>query len=163
MSKIEYVAPIPKKDIKSLSSDTITKKKHDELLSRINDRFNYVIHTLMEIQGRKLDWYDYANLGEGDDEQGEFDPEMYAEEIEFSGKFDTPKNCLYYDYLPTKWLSEDFEDALRIEIADHKLGLVAKVADKKKKAQKASLRKKELKVSIRQKLTKEELACIAFK
>ena len=75
----------------------------------------------MNILGCKINWYDYDNeSGTEYGPRGYFDPKEYSEYISFTGEFENPELELYEDNsFPTKWLSEDFEGDLKIEVAEH--------------------------------------------
>jgi hypothetical protein len=160
---ITFVAPLTQEEVASLGSDDITKKTFDAILEKIDLRFSYVFEKSMELMGRHFDWYDFENVGESEDDRGVFDPDDYAEEIAFTGKFATPKDTLYPDYFPTRWLWENFEDALVAEIATH-AQKVANAKEKKAQADKAAKEKRDAMVKqIKGNLTKEELTYVTFK
>ena len=161
MSKPEFVAPLSHEDVMSLGSDTVTKKKYDSLISQINNRFDYVFRTAMSLMGRSVQWYDYDNLGE--DSDGYFSLDYYPEDIEVTGKFQTPSDTLYPYHIPTHWLWTDFESDLKSEISQHKKDLSEKRKSLKEKKMVDAENKKQAIASIRKKLTKKELSYISFK
>lgn len=162
MSTPAYVAPVDASQIASLGSDQITKKNYDQIIAMIDNRFDYVLNKAMEILGRKVHWYAYGNVKDGEDEAGEFDPDLYAEEIEFAGDINSGKFDLYEFYIPTKWLSEDFEDALKSELTTAKKQKAQRDLRSRQVAQDRKSRRKDVIASIKKKLTAEELSFISF-
>jgi len=153
---------ITKEEFYSLFSDDISKKKYDDIIGRIVDRVDEVWKNILNLQGRKLNWYNYDN-GDGEDSDGSFDPEIYKENITFTGEwsgrdFDLP----YKDYIPTSFLWEDYEEKVLKDIQSYN-------DDKEKKKIEAAAKRIEFKerrkvmiASIKSKLTNEELRFIRF-
>ena len=161
--EIIRVAPLSREEVLSLSSDTITKKQHAALLVKIDERFSYVFETAMKLMGRSVQWYDFDNVGSDEGDRGFFDPDYYADEIDIAGEFSTPRDTLYEQSIPTRWLWEDFEEALVAEINTHKQALELAKDKKQQESLAAKQKRSEMIKQIRIKLTKEELAYITFK
>ena len=159
---VDFVKPILESDVKNMISGDITKKKYDELMLVLLDRFNYVVRTAMIIMERKLDWYDFDNEG-GEYAPGYFDPQNYSENMSLTGVFDGQNDNLYPDYIPTAWLSQDFETELKAEFEKYKKEQKQENEKQKVAKDKSFEKHKELKANIRSKLTKEELNIITFK
>ncbi len=150
-------------EYQSLSSPTISHKAYDEIISRIDDRFDYIIRYI-----GKVDWWDYIN-GHGE-KNGYFEPEFYHDEtgsydnlyIELDGKFTLPPP---YDCpeIPIRWLWEDFEEEFKTVVEAEKAHILKKKEDGKNKRAILKVRKAEMKEIISKKLTKEEMKFIKFK
>lgn len=164
MSKppITFVAPLAHADIQALVTGDITRNAHQALLLRINERFSYVFETMMTMMGRSFDWYDYDNEG-GENHPGFFDADSYAEDINLVGDFQTPHHCLYPQSFPTRWLWEEFEEALRVKLIEHTTRLAKQASEAAAAIHKQDARKKEIIAGIRSKLTSEELKLVSFK
>lgn len=162
-NNINFVAPLTQEEVLSLGSDDITKKNFDTIMEKIDARFSYVLGKAMSLMDRRVDWFDFENVDESEEGRGVFDPEDYAENISFVGKFAIPKDTLYPESIPTRWLWENFEDALVAEIATH-AQKVASANMKKAQADKVAKEKRDAVVAqIKKKLTAEELSYICFK
>jgi hypothetical protein len=152
---------ITKKEFDSLYSDDITKKEYDRIINKIDNRFSEIMMTLLPNPTKG--WFDYGNCNYDSEESGGyFDPHWYKEEIEIGGE------CSYLpdpfgEYIPTRWLWEDFQVEFAKEKAGHRKALEIAKTKKKKAAEKLKLKKEKLRKSIEKKLTKEELKAIKFK
>jgi hypothetical protein len=154
------IMKITKEEFDKLYSDDITKKEYNGTINKINDRFLEIITTLVpDIKG----WFDYGNCSyDSDISDGRFDINAYKETIYLGGEgYELPEP--FIDYIPTKWLWEDFKSEFKKEVADYKEKIKIQKERAKKTAQARKEKRKILKVSIRKKLTKEELKVIKFK
>lgn len=162
MVEIRKVAPLNKAILDELDSDGIRKKRYEAILSAIDERFDYIINRAMEILERKNEWYAYSNAPEGEDEGGEFDLNEYRTHIEFIGDIRGNTYGLYVDSIPTKWLFEDFEEALAAEFKNAKAKDAHEKATAAQKAQERKQRRPAVIASIKSKLTEEELSFVSF-
>lgn len=160
---------ITKEEFYSLYSEDISKKSYDNIIIKINHRVDEVWRDILNIQGIKLDWYDYDNGGgrdnDGDPINGNFVPELYEEDIGFTGEwsgnvdYDKP----YNNYIPTKFLWEDYEEKVLEDIKSYKENKERKKIENTAKRLELKERRKVMIESIKSKLTKEELRFIKFK
>lgn len=105
-------------EFNELFDDNVSVKRHKELVSKATERFCYVIHILEETVGRKWHWFDFNNE-DGEYHKGHFDPELYRNEIAFTGEMsplDNREFDLYDEEFPTSWLKDDFEAELKRKV-----------------------------------------------
>ncbi len=165
--KTPLVPKIDKKEFDFLFSDEISKKKYDEIISKIENRTNYIVRKF----STKCEWWDFDNLGYESEKAGYFNPESYKEYIGYSGELSVPSLFEYCEEFPTnncpefptRWLWEDFEK----EIEDKMSRAAGKKEEIKNRQKQKRLDRKQklisLKESITSKLSKEELKAIKFK
>jgi hypothetical protein len=153
---------ITKEEYISLFDENISKGKYDAIISRINERFQYI----MEMVCTKLKWYDYSNGHDGRD--GYFNPNDYELSdngndtyISFEGIYSMPQP--YSGDIPIRWLWEDFECEFRKGIDQFKIKEEEAKAKAKQKRIELEEKKAKMRASIELKLTKEELSFINFK
>lgn len=157
-----YVAPLDVAEFsKVFTPNEISKANYDIVVAQVSARFSYVFETLMEMQGRKYDWYDFENEA-GEYSPGYFDPVEYKENISFTGSIKRSVDDLYYDSFPTKWLTNNFEAELLQEIEKAKQAIKDSEFKKKEAANKKIEIKNKMQSQIKSKLSKEELAYIKF-
>lgn len=156
---------LTKEEFDSLYDKNITVYKYDEIISKIDERFEYICDKFLikNYKNGNSPWYDYSNIDiTRYDSEGYFDTAGYKEKIFIRGEnIDYPDG--YYKSFPTRWLWEDFEEELKETIDKAK-----KKEQKEKQKRKTYVeeRKKKieiLKESIRQKLTPEEFKILKFK
>lgn len=163
---IRRVAPIPQAMMDELYSKNITVERAKVIQKKIQNRFYYVFMTAMDILHWGVDWFAFDNH-KGDGDFGSFLPGKYKKNIPYDGNFfaretdNTDFNEFLYDVIenyttiPTRWLSENFEAALKAEFKAGK-----EKALKKSREENNTIA--ELQASIKAKLTKAELAQIRF-
>lgn len=161
-SNPSYVSPLVMADYERLFDEDIKRKDYANILEQIDVRFDYVFCKAMEILERRIGWYAYGNVADGEDEAGEFDPDIYSDRIEFAGDIRGKTYGLYENDIPTSWLFEDFEAQLKIEFVTRKAQLVDEEKEAKQKKDARKLRRKDVISSIKSKLTAEELSFISF-
>jgi hypothetical protein len=158
---------LTKQDLANLSSDDITKREYNNLISRISDRVDTIWRKICKISGRKLDWWAFENdvdLGNGNGSTGgEFDPESDRDFITIIGDV-TRNDSEYDDGFPTRFLWEDDweKEVVQSLEADKKEKLKAKQSAKQKREDLKIERNINIRL-IKAKLTKEELKYITFK
>lgn len=146
-------------DFEKVKSDNITRKEYKDIISKIDDRFNYIIRNVMS---KRTSWWDYLN-GRGETD-GYFDPECYEKNynISLDGDFNIPEPYNYTDF-PIRWLWEDFEEEFKSDVENFKKKQELKKQKAKETREKLKVKKVEMKSLIQSKLTKEELTFITFK
>jgi len=159
--------------IDSMTSESITKKEYDTLLSLIHNRVD-VIWKEICLQGKhKLKWYSfdndehaYDNDGNGSD-GGEFDPKEYRDYISLIGEYACSIDTEMYQYregFPTALLwDKDYKKTIADHIAECKQDDILAKQQKKEKATMRKQKRVELIASIRSKLTPEEWRIVKFK
>jgi len=152
---------ISKEDFDKLYSDTVTKKEYDQIITKIEARFNEIMETIWPSAKRPYKaWYDWGNCEyEGENSNGYFDPKDYKENIEIGGEcvnLPEPYSNCGSPYFPTRWLWEDFEDEFKAEVAKEKAKEEAAKAAAKQAAENSKAKKQQLMDSIKSKLTTEE-------
>ena len=99
---------ITKQEFDELYTDTISKKRYDEIIRKITGRFSEIVTTLLPHVNKGGDWFDYGNCSyQDEDSNGDFDPEEYKEYIKFGGQCSQLSEPFGYEF-PTRWLWEDF-------------------------------------------------------
>ncbi len=156
---------ITKTEFNMLYDENITKKRYEEIILKINNRFNYICSKFIIKTNRHQSWYDYSNTGQSHmdfETDGYFDPHMYTESIAIEGEdIEFPPG--YDNQIPTRWLWEDFEDELKQTIIKHKKEEQKKKNQQKKRHKAHEKERVILEQGIRKKLTPEELKIIRFK
>lgn len=163
---IRRVAPISQSMMDELYSKNITVERAKFIHKKINKRFDYVFLTAMDIIHWRVEWFAFDNhRGEGD--FGSFLPGKYKKNIAYDGKFfaletnNADENNFLYDFIekytsiPTAWLCENFEKALKAEFEAEKYDVLKKSTSKTNAIA-------AIQASIKAKLTKAELAQITF-
>jgi hypothetical protein len=170
LKKVEPIKPDVIKQWEKLATEA------GKLEEKITDRMNYILHSLFEMYGAKLDTWYFDGAGEGemgelsrylrDDEIYGIVTELYTRDrfrdkqvdIIFIDKND--HECSYEGAIPTRWLFEDFET----EVLEGKKKYEEKEAARKLQA-KENLKKqkeedKKLAEVAKAKLSKKELAAL---
>ena len=123
---IRRVAPLSQSMLDELYDKNTTVARSNAIHKKIDARFEYVFHKAMEIMKWGVDWFAFANH-QGDGDFGRFMAAKYKTKIAYDGEFfaretdDADENAFLYDFqarystIPTRWLSEDFEEALKAE------------------------------------------------
>jgi|688.fasta_scaffold600328_2 hypothetical protein len=167
---------ITKAEFDELSDPSVTKKRYDTIIAKINNRFLEIMKKISRLGTKGSPWHanapwvDYDNCSyEKDGPSGYFDPERYYENISYvGGNLKTPEPWSDFGCdegsFPTRWLWEEnfFEEFTREVTAHEKAELEKKQKLLKQKGDREQ-KKKEMKQTIMQKLTKEELKYIKFK
>ena len=152
-------------EFKLLYDENITKKRYEEIILKINNRFNYICSKFVIKTSRHQSWFDYGNTCQTHQDfetDGYFDPNDYLEWIEIGGKYIKPSPG--YDLgVPTKWLWEDFEDELKQVMIKHRKEEQKVKRQQEKRRKERGKERITLEQSIRKKLTLEELKIIRFK
>lgn len=158
------VAPIDKSKMDKVFDGSMTLKDMDSVMVVITDRCDYVVRKIFEIQGGKVDWWDFSNEGGKDGPSGYFDHNRYKNEVRFIGLFSGNWDKFYItDSFPTSWLWEDFESKLTQEIKDWKNKVAKEEEETKKKLVERENKKKELIASALAKLTPEEAKALGYR
>jgi hypothetical protein len=157
---------IDKEIFDSLLDESTPVGKYKTNLRRCDIRVGEVALLVFKDITKGSNWFDYDN-GHGN-EDGEFDPEEYEEEIRFTGKF--PEYQPYYSldslYIPTRWLWTDDEEILaeyNREVDKYQEKEIVKKNKERASREERKRKKEEMKKSILAKLTEEELKYIDFK
>ena len=158
---------ITKELVESLSSDTISKKNYDEIVSVIDDKVNTIWRFILKKANLELDWYAFQNdvsYGHGDGSSGgHFDPDVDKEFIELGGEYEIREDD-FYQYsngFPTELLwADDYKSIVteHIKWANEQVKLQNQKTKETVKTRK-QIREKLLK-SIKTKLTSEEIKVI---
>lgn len=151
---------LTKEEFDKLFDLDISVSERKAVEAKVVERFDYIIHKMADIIGRKVHWYDYDNEG-GEYSPGYFDSDSYSTDISYVGEFSSTKNegfDVYENAFPTVWLYQDFEAQLAQEIKEYN------VEEKKAQEQKSKDKEKgnEIKAGILAKLTPEERCYVVF-
>lgn len=154
---------ITKKEFEKLYNPKITLREHNEIISKIDDRF-YEIVTAMIPGIKKNGWIDYGNCGYSEDgADGHFDVDEYKTEISVGGDYAfLPEPYGDDNSFPTRWLWEDFEDEFNREVSKCLTDKEREKLELKQKRQSLKLKKEAIWESVKQKLTKEELKYVCL-
>lgn len=152
---------LTKEEYFSLWSDDISKKQYDIIISKINDRFYYIMKTICI----ELNWWDFDNGWE--EGSGFFEPCDYYKNsntyITFRGNYRLPQPYSSCPNIPIRWLWEDFEESFKKEVEEYKIKKEQDKIKAKEKRELAKINKENMRGIISSKLTKEELKYIKFK
>lgn len=156
---------IDKQIFDSLFDENTPVGKYKTNLNLCDRRVVEVVLLVFKDITKGANWFDFDNRSE--DEDGEFDPEEYEEEIRFCGQF--PDYEPYGSgeiYIPTRWLWTDDEEIIaeyNRNVEKYRQEEIArKVKEKAKRDDKKKI-KLEMQEIIKSKLSKEELKYITFK
>ena len=159
MKKIE---PLDPDLMKKVIDELLTVKEMNEINWNITDRCDYIIRKIFEIQGGKVEWWDFSNGRDSSD--GYFDADRYKTDIRFIGEFKGNWDNFYMtDSFPTNWLWENFEDSLTKEVGDWKDKVAIKKEEAKNKKIERENKNKELIKSALAKLTPEECKALGHR
>lgn len=157
------MSKITKKEFESLYDSSITLKKYNEIVSKIDERFTEIVLTIIP-NIRKKGWFDYGNCNYDRGGEGKFDSRSYQEEITVGGDYALlPEPYAIDNAFPTRWLWEDFEDEFKKSVDDYSKEQASIELDKKLKQIELEKKKEKFRKIIESKLTKEELKYISFK
>lgn len=167
------IAGKEKLESSNISEYNDTKRKFEICREKIVDRMNYIIHSIFEICGGKLDWWDLEND----------DPEYRSQDIK-------PDFPLFSDYIsfyavgslkndyivdksgleicirnefPMRWLREDFEDEIKKGLAEVKRRAELRKLHDQEKAKTRKEKQDKLKQEVLAKLTPEEIKALFSK
>lgn len=168
MIDFKVVDKLDKVAVQRMLAGEFTMSEFKAFEPLIDSRMNYVVRQIASISNLKLDWWDFDNLGEGEDEPGRFDFEAYSKSIGIAGELTgtSYKNMCFDKYekqIPVQFLWMDFEEQVAKEFEDFKTNIDVNFINA---ANKAVENKKELDAiiaSVKSKLTPEEMAYIQFK
>lgn len=154
--------------IKKIINGSATILEFENIKKKIDDRFCYIINKISEIIQVELDWFDYDNLGEGEEDNGYFDPKLYSNKIGIvyyykGGSYKGKNFELYDNSIPIEFLWSDFEDIVLNEFNKFKSDTDLATLNEKIKKESQDKKLKEIIEQVKSKLTKEELSYIVFK
>ena len=159
----------------------MSMKEFRSLTPLIDKRFIEIVNYVYNKLGAKIDWFDYGNMGNGDDDasRGYFDSVDYKDFVSFFVELDRSSRDLdlndfkYFNEFPTSWLSNDYKDEADLAIKEWKDKLRKELDDKKEEEKQRKQKEvqqlnniphvSELQNSILSKLSKEEMAVLKFK
>lgn len=149
----------------AIFNEDITVRQRKEIIRLMEQRMEYIMRTLFELNGGTVYWYDFDNNCEESD--GHFDPDRYRLTVNFTGDWKTGKHIVT-DHIenqefPTRWFYEDFEEEVVKSLAEKKDKVEQKRLTVQQKKEVKQQRAKEVKARIVGKLTPEELSYIKFK
>ena len=168
MSTLVPVAKLDKVEVQRIIAGECSLAEFNAFQKPIEDRMNYVVRKIVELSNLSLEWWDFDNLGEGEDDRGHFDIEAYSKSVGITGERtgSSYKNMCFEKYekqIPVQFLWIDFEEQVAKEFDDFKNHIDANFITA---ANKAVEHKKELDAiiaSVKSKLTPQEMSYIQFK
>lgn len=159
--------------MKSIFDGSITLKEYNKNKGAIHARCDYIVRKIMEIQEvTDWTWWDFNNGSEIENCRGEiekgsdgyFNPDQYAQNVEFNCRFrffgDNLNFSLlpYHNTFPTRWIWMDFEEECQQEYQK-----IVRQWEKSKSGIKAKKEEKEkIKKEALQKLTPEERKVLGY-
>ncbi len=168
MTKENYSlkTPLNKELFIQFLNDEMTVKQVKSFTEDLTKRFYYIVHTIAQITGRTVDWFDYDNEG-GEYNPGVFETELYRDCVGYVGEFTHKKDMKvrfedYDDNFPTYWFYSDFEAQLKNEQSAFFKQEEKRTNEKNEKLLKNKQDFTKVQNSIKTKLTQEELAYIRF-
>lgn len=81
MSTLVPVAKLDKVEVQRIIAGECSLAEFNAFQKPIEDRMNYVVRKIVELSNLTLDWWDFDNLGEGQDDRGRFDIEAYSQSV----------------------------------------------------------------------------------
>ena len=164
--KYSLKTPLNKELFIQFLNDEMTVKQVKSFTEDLTKRFYYIVHTIAQLTGRTIDWFDYDNEG-GEYNPGVFDTEVYRDCVGYLGEFSNKKDMKvrfedYDDSFPTRWFYNNFEDELKSEQSAFFKEEEEKNNEKNAKLLKNKQDFTKIQNSIKAKLTKEEMAYIRF-
>lgn len=168
MIDFKVVDKLDKVAVQRMLAGEFTMSEFKAFEPLIDSRMNYVVRQIASISNLKLDWWDFDNLGEGEDEPGRFDFEAYSKSIGIAGELTgtSYKNMCFDKYekqIPVQFLWMDFEEQVAKEFEDFKNHIDVHAIHAANKAVEAKQAFECMVASIKAKLTPEELAYIEFR
>lgn len=168
MNTLVVVDKLDKVAVQRILAGECSLTEFNDFQKKIEDRMNYVVRKIVELSNLSLDWWDFDNLGEGQEDRGFFDPLVYHEFVgivrECTGN--SYKNMCFEKYeeeIPVSFLWMDFEEQVAKEFEDFKNHIDVHAIHAANKAVEAKQAFDCMVASIKTKLTPEELAYIEFK
>lgn len=168
MFDLVVVPKLDKVTVQRVLAGEFTMKEFDAIKPQLEDRMNYVVRKIVELSNLNLEWWDFDNLGEGQEDRGFFDPLAYDEFVgivrECTGN--SYKNiCFekYEDQIPVRFLWMDFEEQVAKEFEDFKTNIDVNFINAANKAVEHKQKLDAIIASVKSKLTPEEMAYIQFK
>jgi hypothetical protein len=153
------------------------KNQYTYLCDKIDNRVDYIIHTICKEFNRSLNYYNYANADD-DGYNGYFDFEEYKKSVNIVtsisniNRYDGWSELLVIlegehagewnlaDGFPTAWLFNDFEKELKNGIKKYKNKEIERKNKAKLSRDQKKEEKKKLLKEIEKKLSKEELEAL---
>lgn len=168
MSTLVPVAKLDKVEVQRIIAGECSLAEFNAFQKQIEDRMNYVVRKIVELSNLSLEWWDFDNLGEGEDDRGHFDIEAYSKSVGITGERtgSSYKNMCFEKYekqIPVQFLWIDFEEQVAKEFEDFKNHIDVHAIHAANKAVEAKQAFDCMVASIKTKLTPEELAYIEFK
>jgi hypothetical protein len=168
-----------KKEVKSLLDPNTSVGVYNDIKEELSIRCDHIVRTIAELQGIKVDWWDFDNaeatLEEG---QGDFDEQRYQNDVSFIGEFRKPrqkKKCFAFivdddrereNSFPTEWIWMDDEVWMNIVKKTFKAYEVKeeeRLNKERIRREEVKNKKAEIRAAIVGKLTDEELRYIIFR
>mgnify|MGYP006321348421 CR=1 FL=1 len=168
MTDLKFVEKLDQVTVQRVLDGSATLAEFNQLKNPITDRLNYVVRKIVELSNLELDWWDFDNLGEGNEDHGVFDPVSYSSSVGIYRKCygSSYKNmCFekYKDQIPVEFIWSNFEDKVASEFEDFKNHIDVNNVYAANKAFEAKQKMESIMESIKSKLTPEELSHIQFK
>jgi hypothetical protein len=161
---------ISKKIIDKIISGNITVAELESYRAQIDDRFFYIIQTIMKIKDYKIEWADYHNCLFSFSHEGLFDPVAYKDNIHFVCKYINKRKYdyknqnfdFYNDSFPISFLYSDFEELVSNQYKQIKDNIDSSILKEQQLKKEFNKNYNKIVEQIKNKLTKEELSYITF-
>lgn len=168
MNTLVVVDKLDKVAVQRILAGECSLAEFNSFQKPIEDRMNYVVRKIVELSNLTLDWWDFDNLGEGQDDRGRFDIEAYSQSVGIVRTCigTSYKNMCFEKYekqIPVQFLWMNFEEQVAKEFEDFKNHIDVNAIHAANKAFEAKQAFECMVASIKSKLTPQELAYIEFK
>lgn len=168
MNTLVVVDKLDKVEVQRILAGECSLAEFNAFQKPIEDRMNYVVRKIVELSNLSLEWWDFDNLGEGQDDRGRFDIEAYSRSVGIVRTCNgtSYKNICFEKYerqIPVQFLWMDFEEQVAKEFEDFKNHIDVHAIHAANKAVEAKQAFDCMVASIKAKLTPEELAYIEFR
>lgn len=168
MTTLAPVAKLDKIEVRRILSGKCSISEFKAIKPALENRMNYIVRKIVELSNLSLDWWDFDNLGEGEEDRGFFDPVEYTDFVGIVRQCEGTsykKMCFdkYEKEIPVLFLWTDFEEYVAKEFEDFKTHIDVNFINASNKKVEIQQELDAIIASVKSKLTPEELSYIQFK
>lgn len=168
MTTLAPVSKLDKIEVRRILSGRGSMAEFKAIRPALDNRMNYIVRKIVELSNLTLDWWDYNNLGEGEEDRGFFDPVEYTDLVGIVRHCEgsSYKNMCFEKYekeIPILFLWTDFEEDVAKEFEDFKTNIDVNFINASNKKVEIQQELDAIIASVKSKLTPEEMSYIQFK
>jgi hypothetical protein len=161
---------LTKLELSTITEYAEKKEQFEACRGKIIDRMNYIIRSIFEICGGKLDWWDLKN-DDPEYRSSIIKPEinMFDDFVSFYAVGSLKNDCIVdkngngifiREEFPKRWLWEDFEDEIKNGLAEVKRREELSKLHAQKKEKEKLEKQEQIKQQVLAKLTPEEIKAL---